>query len=135
MPHRNDNAAIDRITYAKVQHSGSRRNRTRKRKRRVDKHRLIEEPYICLMKSPATDYQKKASELMYRIPVWRPSPCFEIKISDLSDQVKKELDSIWRYKRQLDYILKEAVSRIFANVNDRYFLLSVKRLLQVRLVP
>jgi hypothetical protein len=98
-------------------------------------NRLIEEPYICLMKSPATDYQKKASELMYRIPVWRPNPCFEIKISDLSDQVKKELDSIWRYKRQLHYILKEAVSRIFANVNDRYFLLSVKRLLQVRLVP
>jgi len=49
--------------------------------------------------------------------------------------VKKELDDRWNYKREIDYILKEAVSRIFASIDERYFLLSVKKLLQVRLVP
>jgi len=99
------------------------------------KERLIEELYICLVKCPSSDYQKQAYELIYKIPIYRPTSYFQIKISDLSDQIKKELDEIWTYKRELDYILKEAVSRIFSNVNDRYFLLSVKRLLKVRLVP
>jgi hypothetical protein len=97
--------------------------------------RLTEELYLCLMKSPNTDYQKKAFDLIYKIPVYRPTPCFEIKISDLSASVKRELDLIWTHKRELDFILKQAVSRIFANVNERYFLLSVKHLLQVRLIP
>jgi hypothetical protein len=72
---------------------------------------------------------------MYRIPVHKPTPFVEIKISDLNEQVRKELDDRWGYKREIDYILKEAVCRIFANIDERYFLLSVKRLLQVRLVP
>ena len=76
---------------------------------------------------------KQAFNLIYKIPMYRPTPRFEIKISDLSEQVKKELDYIWSYKRELDYILKEAASRIFVNVNERYFLLHVKHLLKVRL--
>lgn len=93
----------------------------------------IDELYVCLMKQGSSCYQKQAHDLMYRIPVHKPAPFFEIKISDLSEQVKKELDDRWNYKREIDYILKEAVSRIFANLDERYFLLSVKRLLQVRL--
>ena len=96
--------------------------------------RLIEEIYICLMKCSSSDYQKQAFNLIYKIPIYRPIPHFEIKISDLSAEVKKELDYIWSYKRELDYVLKEAASRVFANVNERYFLLSVKRLLKVRLI-
>jgi hypothetical protein len=97
--------------------------------------RTIDELYLCLMKQRSSYYQKQAYDLMYKIPVYKPTRFFEIKISDLSTQVKKELDDRWHYKREINYILKEAVSRIFANVDERYFLLSVKRLLQVRLVP
>jgi|SRR5215212_9455149 len=93
----------------------------------------VEELYLCLMKLHS--YEKQANELMYRIPIYRPTPFFEIKISDLNEQVKKELDARWAYKNEIDYILKEAVGRIFRNINERYFLLSVKPLLQVRLVP
>jgi hypothetical protein len=93
----------------------------------------VDELYLCLMK--IRDYEKQANELMYRIPIYRPTPFFEIKISDLNEQVKKELDDRWGYKKEIDYILKEAVGRIFENIDKRYFLLSVKRLLRVRLVP
>ena len=93
----------------------------------------IDELYLCLVKLHS--YEKQAYHLMYRIPVYRPTPFFEIKISDLNEQVKKELDDRWNYKDEIDYILKAAVSRIFANLDERYFLLSVKRLLQVRLIP
>lgn len=97
---------------------------------------LIDELYLCLMKQRSSCYyDKQAYDLMYRIPVYKPTPVFEIKISDLNVQVKKELDDRWEYKKELDYILKEAVSRIFKNIDERYFLLSVKRLLKVRLVP
>jgi hypothetical protein len=95
----------------------------------------IDELYLCLMKHRSSYYERKASDLIYKILIYKPTPIFEIRISDLNDQVKKELDDRWDYKREIDYILKEAVGRIFANLNERYFLLSVKRLLKVRLVP
>jgi hypothetical protein len=95
----------------------------------------VDELYLCLMKQKCSFYERQASELIYKIPIYKPTPIFEIKISDLNDQVKKELNYRWNYKPNIDYILKEAVSRIFANLNERYFLLSVKPLLKVRLVP
>ena len=91
----------------------------------------IDELYLCLVKLES--YEKQVRYLMHRIPVHRPTPFFEIKISDLSQQVQRELDERWSHKSEIDYILKEAVDRIFANLDERYFLLSVKRLLAVRL--
>jgi hypothetical protein len=95
--------------------------------------RTVDELYLNLMKDGL--YYKQAYALMYYIPVEQPMPIFEIKISDLSKQVKKELDARWDNRKIIDYILKEAVGRIFENIEERYFLLSVKRLLQVRLIP
>jgi hypothetical protein len=94
----------------------------------------VDELYLCLMKYRSSYYEKQASDLIYKIPIYKPVPIFDIKISDLNEQVKKELDDRWNYKPEINYILKEAVGRIFANLNERYFLLSVKRLLKVRLV-
>jgi hypothetical protein len=96
--------------------------------------RTIDELYLCLMTVKDDLYYKQAYALMYLIPVYKPTPIFEIKISDIDKQVKKELDHRWNSKKEIDYILKEAVGRIFKNLDERYFLLSVKRLLQVRLV-
>ena len=87
------------------------------------------------MKQKDDLYYKQAYVLIYLIPIERPAPVFEIKISDLEEQVRKELDSRWDCKKEVDYILKEAVGRIFENLDERHFLLSVKRLLQVRLIP
>lgn len=94
----------------------------------------VEELYLNLMKEPDDSYYKQAYALMYLIPVHKPTPIFEIKISDLNKQVKMELDARWKYKEEIDYILKEAVGRIFECINERYFFLSVKRLLKVELV-
>jgi hypothetical protein len=94
----------------------------------------VDETYLCLMKQDNHYYEKQARDLIYRIPIHKPIPFFEIKISDLNKQVKKELDDRWDCKKEVDYILKEAVGRIFKNLDEPYFLLSVKRLLQVRLV-
>jgi|GraSoiStandDraft_41_1057321.scaffolds.fasta_scaffold422617_3 hypothetical protein len=96
--------------------------------------RTVDELYLCLMTVKDDLYYKQAYALMYIIPVYRPTPVFEIKISDLNKQVKKELDDRWNDRKIIDYILKEAVGRIFKNLDESYFLLSVKRLLQVRLV-
>jgi len=94
--------------------------------------KLVDELYLCLAKIKS--YDKQACDLIYRIPVYTPTPAFEIKISDLSEQVKNELNARWECKDEIDYILKEAAGRIFANVDERYFLLSVKKNLLVELV-
>ena len=97
--------------------------------------RTVDELYLCLMKEKDDLYYKQAYALMYIIPVYRPTPVFEIKISDLNKQVQKELDDRWDNRKIIDYILKEAVGKVFECVEERYFFLSVKRLLQVKLVP
>ena len=71
----------------------------------------VDELYLCLMKQKSSYYERQAYDLIYKIPIYIPTPCFEIKISDLNDQVKKELDDRWKYKKEIDYILKEAVGR------------------------
>jgi hypothetical protein len=95
----------------------------------------VDDLYLCLMKQKSSYYERQASDLIFKIPVYKPAPIFEIRISDLNEEVKNELDDRWNYKREIDYILKEAVGKIFANLNEQYFLLSVKRLLKVKLVP
>jgi hypothetical protein len=94
----------------------------------------VDELYLCLMKANDNRYEKQARNLMYIIPIHRPAPYFTIKIVDISQQVQKELHDRWNYKDEIDYILKEAVGRIFRNLNENYFLLSVKPLLKVRLI-
>lgn len=95
---------------------------------------IIEELYLCLMKEKDDLYYKQAYVIMYLIPTERPAPVFEIKISDLNEDIKNELDSRWDHKEELEHILREAVGKIYRSINERYFLLSVKRLLKVRLI-
>jgi hypothetical protein len=96
--------------------------------------RTVDELYLCLLKAKDNHYDEQAIYLIYRIPIYRPVPIFDIRIADISKQVQKELDDRWNYKNKIDYILKEAVGKIFKNINERYFLLSVKQLLRVRLI-
>jgi hypothetical protein len=96
--------------------------------------RTIDELYLCLMTVKDDFYDKQAYALMHIIPIYKPTPVFEIKISDINDRVVKELDDRWKYKKEIDYILKGAVGKIFKNIDERYFLLSVKQFLKVGLI-
>src|SRR5918996_1583544 len=76
-------------------------------------------------------YEEQARYKMYRMVVYRPPPVFIIHLKDLDEKVKRELAK--RDKDIIDFILKQAVERIFDQVDSRYFLLSAKQYLNVRL--
>lgn len=76
-------------------------------------------------------YEEQARYKMPRMGVYKPPPIFVIHLKNLDDKVKQELlkgDPISR-----DYILKEAVEMICERVDSRYYLLSAKQFLKVRL--
>jgi hypothetical protein len=78
-------------------------------------------------------YYRRAKELERWIPVARPPPEYIIDISDLNDRLRKELlDEITSNDARQD-VLKEAVGRIFENLNFERYHLSIARNLKVRL--
>jgi hypothetical protein len=98
-------------------------------------NRLTEELYLNLMgvrKGPIRKYQEHAENLMYRIPVYKPTPTFYVELVDLSYKIKQELHGL--NDKSLDRVMKEAIGKIFENINERYFLLSVKKLLRWEIV-
>jgi hypothetical protein len=76
-------------------------------------------------------YEEQVRYKMYRIPVFRPSPFFVVYLKHLDERLKKELANLDRQTK--DFVMKEAIGRIFEQVDRRFFLLSVKPLLQWRL--
>ncbi len=101
--------------------------------------RLIDETYLELMRavrihgtSSVKKYQDQAKYLMYKIPVYRPSPSFNVNVIDLTPKLRQELESL--DDESLDSVMKEAIGRVFENINERYFLLSVKKLLKWELL-
>jgi hypothetical protein len=80
---------------------------------------------------PRRLYEEQAKYKMYRIPVFRPPPVFVVYLKHLDDRLKQELLGLDRKTK--DFVLREAIGRIFEQVDSRFFLLSVKALLQWRL--
>jgi hypothetical protein len=76
-------------------------------------------------------YEEQARYKMYRMVVFRPPPTFIIYLKDLDERVKRELAK--RDKETKDFILKQAAERILEMVDSRYFLLSAKQFLNVRM--
>ena len=78
-------------------------------------------------------YYRQALTNFYTIPVWKPSPSFIINISDLSEKVKNELDDYYKkgHKKIINYVVTEAVTRIFENIDKVYFHQSIKKNLKV----
>lgn len=76
-------------------------------------------------------YEEQARYKMYRMVIFRPPPTFIIYLKDLDERVKSQLGS--REKQSRDFILEQAAERIFEQVDSRYFLLSAKQFLKVRL--
>ncbi|MDQ6865617.1 MAG: hypothetical protein M3044_17540 [Thermoproteota archaeon] len=79
-------------------------------------------------------YYRRAKELERWIPIARPPPEYLIDMSDLNDRLRKELlDEITSNDARQD-VIKEAVGRIFENLNLERYHLSIARNLKVRLV-
>ena len=75
-------------------------------------------------------YEEQARYKMYRIPVFRPPPVYVVYLKHLDEGLKKELSNLDRESK--DFVMKEAISRIFEQVDKRFFLLSVRPLLKWR---
>jgi hypothetical protein len=76
-------------------------------------------------------YEEQARYKMYRMVVFRPPPVFVIHLKDLDERVRRELAK--EDKTTRNDILKRVAERILEQVNSRYFLLSAKPFLKVRL--
>jgi hypothetical protein len=74
-------------------------------------------------------YYNQAFDLL-RIGAYKPVPYFIINLSDLSEELRKELSSLDKQSRQ--FVLKQAIGRIFEDVNSDLFHKSISRVLQVR---
>lgn len=55
-------------------------------------------------------YVEKARYLLYRIPVHRSTPSFDVSVRDLTDKLNSELESL--DDQTLNDVLKEAIGRI-----------------------
>jgi hypothetical protein len=80
-------------------------------------------------------YYKRARELMKWLPIARPPPEFVINTSDLSPKLIEELEARLDNPPTFAYILKEAVGRIFENLDFNLYHQSVARSLRVRVEP
>jgi len=80
-------------------------------------------------------YYRQARELMKWIPIARPSSEFVVYIGDLTPKVRKEIESIISYPKTLQYVITQAVGRIFENLDFEYYHFSIARNLRVRFEP
>jgi hypothetical protein len=107
--------------------------------------KLIDELFLHLMgvqeivtndsgdKITVRKYPGLAAELGRYIPIARPTPEYVIDKSDLSDRLRNELLEEITSDEARQYVLKEAVGRIFENLNFERYQLSIARNLKVRL--
>jgi hypothetical protein len=72
-------------------------------------------------------YIKQAEKLIYRIPIWRPSPEFRISLSDLTPHLRRELKELVKAKSYttMNYIMQHALATVFECIDERYFHLSI----------
>lgn len=77
-------------------------------------------------------YYNQAFDLL-RIGAYKPAPYFIINLSDLSEELRKELSSLDKLTRQ--FVLKQTVGRIFEDINSDLFHKSISRVLQVKFEP
>jgi hypothetical protein len=84
----------------------------------------------------ARPYVDQVRELIYRIPIWKPSPPFVIHYSWLSKEMKQKYDDFkkFSYKHEFETALLDAVGRLFENENSEYYHSSVKQFLQVKVI-
>jgi hypothetical protein len=77
-------------------------------------------------------YYNQAFDLL-RIGAYKPVPYFIINLSDLTQELRSELSSLDKQTRQ--FVLKQAVGRIFEDINSDLFHNSISRVLKVKFEP
>ena len=85
--------------------------------------------YFCLISN--RHYVNQAFHYL-KIGVLRPVPEFRVSLSDLSPRLVNELASLDPQDRK--FVLKQAVGRIFEDINPKLFHNSVSRVLKVVVV-
>ena len=81
-------------------------------------------------------YSDQAEWMSHRINVWKPTPEFVINVSDLTTRLKKELKEISSTPDTLNYVITQAVDRLFEAVNfELYHRSSIGGKLRWRLDP
>jgi hypothetical protein len=81
-------------------------------------------------------YYSQARQLIRWIPVARlPSNEFVINICDLTPQVIRKIESVIDSPRTLQYILTQALGRIFENLEFQYYHISIAKNLRVKMMP
>jgi hypothetical protein len=75
-------------------------------------------------------YYNQAHSLL-RIGAFKPTPFFMIYLSDLSQRLVKELHGLDNSDRQ--FVMKQAVGRIFEDINQELYHNSISRVLKVKL--
>jgi hypothetical protein len=78
-------------------------------------------------------YYCQAFRVLRWIPIAKPPPKFVVNISDVEARIIAELKALDKDGSQ--YVLKQAVGRIFENINFRQYHLSIARNLEVVLKP
>jgi len=76
-------------------------------------------------------YYNQAFRLRNWITIAKPTPEFIINISDLTPRIYAEIKAL--KKEGYEYVLKQAVGRIFENIDPRQCHLSIARKLKVRI--
>jgi hypothetical protein len=76
-------------------------------------------------------YYNQAHDYL-KIGAFKPVPSFPVHISDLSPKLVRELSQLNREDRK--FVLKQAVGRIFEDINSGLYHDSVSRVLEVKLV-
>jgi hypothetical protein len=77
---------------------------------------------------------EQARNLMHTIPVCRPVPRYIVNSSDLTETLRKELESLAKENRRgFEYVVKIAIGRIFEAVNFEFYTFSVAPLLVVKI--
>lgn len=90
--------------------------------------RVIEDIYLCLVKNP--EYRGNAFSLMYKIPIYQPTPYFDVKKSDVTQDLHDEL-SMYDPDRQ-KFIMNQAIGKIFEILDSDYYFGSVAKCLRWR---
>jgi hypothetical protein len=91
--------------------------------------RLVDELALQLIRT----HRKQAQELIYKIPLFNPTPVFLVHLSEIrDDKIKNELANLDSLARK--QVLNDSIGLVFESVNEQYYNLSVRKLLQWEIV-
>ena len=106
---------------------------------------FVDKIFLCLVQVKETvhnegkeidvrKYYRQAIEKSKWIPIAKPSPAFIIYISDLTQEIKTQIEHLMATSSpdNLRYVLTQAVGRIFENLDFEYYHMSIARNLKVR---